>query len=69
MSRWIDYYVTGVDYARQLKKCPHCFYICQGFDGETGIEYQFCPECGENLRHGLHESQMIDELYFHRKDK
>ena len=32
------------------KRCSCCFYVCNGWDIETGIEYYFCPNCGADMR-------------------
>ena len=32
------------------KRCSCCFYVCNGWDIETGVEYYFCPNCGADMR-------------------
>lgn len=32
--------------------CTCCQYECQGWDGETGVAYDYCPNCGAEMQNG-----------------
>ena len=34
------------------KRCSCCYYVCNGWDIETGIAYDFCPNCGAEMQNG-----------------
>ena len=44
--------VNYLSYLRDFKRCTCCGYICQGWDGETGVVYNYCPDCGAEMENG-----------------
>ena len=37
---------------KELKRCTCCDYLCNGLDIETGITYDYCPNCGAEMQNG-----------------
>ena len=37
---------------KDYKVCSCCAYVCMGWDGETGVTYDYCPNCGAEMRNG-----------------
>lgn len=37
---------------KELKRCTCCDYLCNGWDIETGIAYDYCPNCGAEMQNG-----------------
>ena len=44
--------VHYLSYLHDFKRCTCCGYICQGWDGETGVVYNYCPDCGAEMENG-----------------
>ena len=44
--------VHYLSYLRDFNRCTCCGYICQGWDNETGVTYDYCPNCGAEMENG-----------------
>ena len=49
-GRWRSNFYISKD--KELKVCTCCHYECQGWDGETGVAYDYCPNCGAEMQNG-----------------
>lgn len=47
VAKWIT--VRYIPQNIEFKRCTCCDYLCMGWDGETGVEYDYCPNCGAKM--------------------
>lgn len=47
VAKWVT--VRYLPQNKEFKRCTCCDSLCMGWDGETGVEYAYCPNCGAKI--------------------
>ena len=51
-AKWKAVHYIRKEGTKTFKKCTCCDYTCNGWDIETGIAYDYCPNCGAEMQNG-----------------
>ena len=51
-AKWKAVHYIRKEGTKTFKKCTCCGYTCNGWDIETGIAYDYCPNCGAEMQNG-----------------